>query len=81
MGGRREVQIEKQKIDDMTMQEAIGQVAKNAGEKQPEGEPTPWVARFIAREQHGDDDERDAGERDEKSCCCCERNQRPRRYS
>ena len=61
-----QVQIEEQKIDDVAMQEAIGQVAKNAGKKQPEGEPAPWVARFLAHEQHGDDDQRDAGERDEK---------------
>ncbi len=61
------MQIEEQEIDDVTVQEAIGQVAKNAGEKQPEGEPTPWVAWFLAQEQNGDDDERDAGERDEEA--------------
>ena len=62
-----QVQIEEQKIDDVTVQEAIGEVAKDAGEKQPKGEPTPWVARFLAQEQDGDDDQRDAGERDEEA--------------
>ncbi len=32
------MQIEEQEIDDVTVQEAIGEVAENAGEKQPEGE-------------------------------------------
>ena len=45
--GKGQVQIEEQKIDDMTVQETIGEVAKDAGEKQAEGESTPWVARFL----------------------------------
>jgi hypothetical protein len=63
----RQVQIEEQKIDDMTVKDAIGQVAKNAREKQPEGEATPWVAWFLARKQDSDDDERDAGKRDKEA--------------
>jgi hypothetical protein len=61
------VQIEEQKIDYMTVQEAIGEVAKDAGEEQPKGETTPWIARFLAHEQHGNDDQRDAGKRDEEA--------------
>src|SRR6478672_2307451 len=38
---KRQVQIEEQKIDDMTVQETVGEVAKDAGEKQPKGETTP----------------------------------------
>ena len=62
-----QVQIEEQKIDDVTVQETIGEIAKDAGEKQPKGETTPWVARFLAHEQHGNDDQRDAGERNEEA--------------
>ena len=49
--GEGQVQIEKQKINDVAVQEAIGKVAKDAGEKQPKGESTPWVARFLAHKQ------------------------------
>ena len=62
-----QVQIEEQKIDDVTVQETIGEIAKDAGEEQPEGETTPRVARFLAHKQHGNDDQRDAGKRDEEA--------------
>ena len=55
-----QVQIEEQKIDDVTVEEAIGEVAKDAGNKQAERDASPGVARFAAREQDGHDDERDS---------------------
>ena len=65
--GEGQVQIEKQKINDVTVQETIGEISQDASEKQPKGKSTPWVARFPAHEEHGNYDQRDAGERNEEA--------------
>ena len=65
---KRNVQIEEQKIDDVTVQQAIGQIAEHAGEEQSERDAPPRIARLAPQQQDGDDDdERDAGERDEEA--------------
>lgn len=46
----REVQVEEEKIDDMTVEKTIGEIAEDAGEKQPESNPAPGIARFLAHE-------------------------------
>ena len=58
--------IEKQKIDHVTVQEPIGHVAEDAGEKQRERNITPRIARVRSQQERDNKDERDAGERDEK---------------
>jgi len=44
----RNVQIEKQEIDDVTVQDAIGEIAQDAGQEQTERNPAPRVTRFLA---------------------------------
>ena len=43
--GEADVEIKEQKIDDMTVEEAVGQVAENTGEKKTKRNAPPWVAR------------------------------------
>ena len=64
---QRQVQIEEQKIDDVTVEEAVGEIAENAREQQAERDAAPGIARFRRSIRTVDDDERDAGERDEKA--------------
>src|SRR2546423_7149257 len=51
----------------MPMDETIGEVAENTGEEQAERDKSPGIPRGPPEEQQGDDDERNAGERDEKT--------------
>lgn len=60
-------EIEAQEIDDMTVEKAVGEVSENAGEQKAERNSAPGIAWFLAHEQDDDDDERDAGKRDEKA--------------
>ena len=47
-----EVQIEEQKINDVTVQETIGEIANDAGEEQGEGETSRQVSRgSLSQEQ------------------------------
>ena len=46
--GEGDVQIEKKKVDNMTVQQTIGEIAENAGEEQRQSDPTP-----ACLERHG----------------------------
>lgn len=63
---QRHVEIEEEEIDDVPMQQAVGQVTKHAGQQQREGDIAPSVGRMSPNEECGDDDEGGAGKDDEE---------------
>ena len=67
-----QVQIEEQKVDDVTVEETIGEVAKDAGHEQAKRDASPGIARFAAQKQDGHNNERDTGERDKKAVVVAE---------
>ena len=67
------MQIEEQEIDDVTVQEAIGEIAEDPGQEQTESDPSPRITRFAAQEQNGHYNERDTGKRDEETVVVPER--------
>ena len=71
----RDVQIEEQKIDDMTVEETIGEVSHDAGKKQGERNVAQRVRRASPKEQGQNNPERDTGENDEKQVVIPERSE------
>jgi hypothetical protein len=65
--GEADVQVKEKKVDDITVGEAIGQVAEDTGEEQSEGQITPAIfVDLFPQEQGNDRNESDAWEHDEK---------------
>lgn len=64
--GEANMQIEEKEIDHVTVQEAIGEVAENSGEKKAKGDAVPWIGRSAAKEQPGYDNKGDKRERDKE---------------
>ena len=54
------MQIEEKEIDHVTVQEAIGEIAENSGEKKAKGDAAPRIRRLAAKEQPGYDDKSNA---------------------
>src|ERR1041385_5701070 len=70
--GEAHVQVKKEEIDDVAVEEAVGEIAEHAGHEQTERAASPGVARFGPQKEYGDNDERDTGERDEKAVVIAE---------
>ncbi len=64
--GKGHVQIEEEEVDDVAVQETIGQVAEDAREEKGEGGVAPPVWCVMADEEGQHDDERDARKDDEE---------------
>ena len=59
--GETDVQVKEKKIDDISVAEAIGQVAENAREEQSEGKIAPGIfVSLFPHEQRNDRYESDA---------------------
>ena len=71
----RDVQIEEQKIDHVTVEETIGQVSHDAGQEQGERNVAQRVGRASPKEQGQHDNERDTGEDDEEQVVVLERSE------
>ena len=57
----RHVQIENQKIDDMTVQQPVGEISEDSGEQQRKGNITPNIGDAVtAKEQDQDNDQSEA---------------------
>jgi hypothetical protein len=70
----RHVQIEKRKIDHVSVEKPIGQVAHDPGEKKGQGEIPKSVARLCSPQKQGQDkNERNTREDDEKQIVVLER--------
>jgi len=65
--GISDVQIEKQKIDHVSVQKAISQIPQNPGEQQREREVAPRIGLAVSDEQNRHDDQRDDGNYNEES--------------
>jgi hypothetical protein len=65
--GISNVQIEKKKIDHVSVQEAISQIPQNSGEQQCEREVAPGIVVAVSDEQNRHDDQRDDGNYNEES--------------
>lgn len=59
-------EIEKEKIDDMPVKQAIGQVAENPSQEQSKSDSSPGIRCSAAKKQKAHNPERDNRERDEK---------------
>jgi hypothetical protein len=64
--GIREMQIKEKKIDDVTMEEPVGQVAKDTGKQKAKGNISPNVVGAPANEKENDKNKRETGKADEK---------------
>jgi hypothetical protein len=64
--GQGKVQVEKQKVDDMTVPETISQVPQNPREQKPQSYPTPRIGKVTAREKEENNGERDNRKHDEE---------------
>ena len=66
--------IEKQEIDDVTVEETVGQISQYAGQKQRERNIAPADRADVGRSNSGNNEnERDAGKRNEKQVVVLER--------
>jgi len=74
--GVSNVQIEKEKIDHVSEQEAISQIPQNPGEQQREREVAPRIGPAVSDEQNRHDDQGDDGNYDEESIVASERSKR-----
>lgn len=63
---QRHVQIEEQKIDDVTVRETIGQVSHDASQEQTKRQVSQQVWRAPPDQEREHKNERDAGEHDKK---------------
>lgn len=61
------MQIEEEKVDDMTVEQAVGKVSENAGQQQAECQPPPGISRGATKEQDGNNHQRDAGQSDKET--------------
>ena len=65
--GEANVQIEEKKIGDVTVDNSVGEVAHNAGEKQREGEIAPGIFVILFSQEKGNDcDQSDARQQDKE---------------
>ena len=64
---QRDVQIEQQKINDVAVQQPIGQIPKNPGEEQTERDIPPDVPGPPPHQQRDHEEQRHAGNGNEKS--------------
>ena len=71
--GEADMEIEEEKIDHVSVEESIGEIAQNPGQEQAKRDASPRIARSRTREQENHDDERDTGNKDEKAVVVPER--------
>ena len=69
---RVRAKIEKQKIDHVTVEKAIGEIAQDSCEKKTKSNASPRIEWPPTKEQCGNNDQRDNRERDEKAIVIAE---------
>jgi hypothetical protein len=65
--GEGNVKIEKEKVDNMTVQQPIGEIAENAGEEQSQSDATPRAMRVRAQKEKTNDNKCDARKSDKET--------------
>ncbi len=60
-------EIEEKEIDHMTVEESVGKITEDAGEQKTERQSAPGIGRFAPKEQEGNHNQRDTGQRDEEA--------------
>ena len=70
------VQIEEEKIDHVSVQEAISEIPQNPGEQQRKREVAPGIGLSASDEQNRHDKQRDDGNYNEESIVAPERSKR-----
>jgi hypothetical protein len=65
--GERDVEIEEEEINDVTMEQTVGQIPNDSGQEQGQGKIAERVYRTPPQEQNCHQQKRDTGKDDEKS--------------
>ncbi len=52
--GEGDVQIEEQEINDMTVEQTVGEIAEHACQKQTKPNPSPRIVRLTTEQQYAD---------------------------
>jgi len=63
---KRNMQIEEKKIDNMSVEKAVGKIPQNAGEQQGEGNIAPNIRRPTTDQQRHDKEQGKTRDRDKK---------------
>ncbi len=74
--GVGDVQIKKEKVDHVSVKQAICQISQNAGKEKRQRYIPPQVRPPVSHQQNGHDDQRDEGNYNEESVVALERSKR-----
>jgi hypothetical protein len=74
--GVADVQIKKEKVDHVSVKQAISQISQNAGEEKRQRYIPPPVRPPVSHQQNCHDHQRDGGNYDEESVVALERSKR-----